>query len=70
MSIFEDLTPINNEVLASTRKKRPDDVDQSWVSNGKIFVKWKLDGKIEHLEYKHYQGWLDLDWPKNTNSSS
>ena len=33
MSIFEDMTKLNGEILASTRKKLPEEVDQSWFTN-------------------------------------
>ena len=66
LSVFEDLTQLNNEVLGSTRKKLPEEVDQSWSINGTIFIKWKSSGKIEKLEFKKFKYWLDLDWPKKT----
>ena len=69
MSVFEDLTQLNNKILASTRKKLPGEVDQSWSTNGNIFIKWKSNGKIEKLEFKKFQYWLDLDWPKKTTAS-
>ena len=68
--MFEDLIPVNNEVLGSTRKKLPEKVDQSWSINGNIFIKWKSIAKPEKLEYKKFQYWLDLDWPKKTTTSN
>ena len=65
ISIFDDLTPINNEVLASTRKKLPEKIDQSWFAYGKLFVKWKEDSRIEEIKYKNFEYWQKLPWPKD-----
>ena len=63
-AIFEDMSRLNSEILAATRKKLPDSVDQSLFANGSIFVKWKGDTQIQKLEFKDYQYWQKLDWPK------
>ena len=70
IAIYEDLTQLNNVVLASTRKKMPDVVDQSWFRNGCIYVKAKADGTVKQLEFNDYQGWLDLKWPEDKNATS
>ena len=62
--IFEDLTQLHNKVLASARKKSPDEVDEAWYRNGGIYIKWKASGTVEKLAYKDYQTWLDLPWIK------
>ena len=69
IAIFEDLTQLNNLVLASTRKKLPDVVERSWYRNGCIFVKSKADGTVKQLEFGDYKGWLDLKWPEDKNTS-
>ena len=63
--ISEDLTPIKQQVLACLRKKMPDEVDQSWSRNGRLFYKAKSNkDKIIEVQYKDFQMWLDLPWPK------
>ena len=69
MSIFEDMTKLNGEILASTKKKLPEEVDQSWFTNGHIFVKWK-SVTIERLEFKTLAYWLSLDWPKDEKTGN
>ena len=64
MQIFEDLTKLNTEVLASTRKKLPDEVEDSWYNNGNIYLKWKSNGSVEKILYEDYNTWLELPWPK------
>ena len=64
IQIFEDLTPLNSEILACTRKKLPDKIEDSWFNNGIIYTKLKSNGAVEKLPYKNYQTWLDLPWPK------
>lgn len=61
--IYEDLTRLNNEVLASARKKAPDEVSQAWSRDGKLFVKWKSSDKANQITFKDYQSWLELPWP-------
>ena len=65
-TIYEDMSRLNSEILASTRKKLPDAVEQSWFANDSIFVKWKNDSKPTKLEYKDYKYWLDLKWPEGS----
>ena len=62
-SIFEDLSRLNSEVLASARKKMPQEVDQTWSRNGKLFVKWKADSTVEQIKFCDYQQCLDMPWP-------
>ena len=47
IQIFEDLTQLNNKILACTRKKLPDEIEDSWYSNGIIYIKWKTNGVVE-----------------------
>ena len=62
--ISEDLTPIHQQVLACLRKKMPDEVDQSWSRNGRLFYKAKSNkDKLIEVQYKDFQMWLDLPWP-------
>ena len=63
LSMFDDLTPLNSKVLASTRKKRTDEVDQSWYAKGNIFVKWKHDSSVEAIKFADYDSWVDIPWP-------
>ena len=63
MSIFDDLTPLNSKVLASTRKKRTDEIEQSWFTKGNIFVKWKHDSSVETIKFADYESWVDIPWP-------
>ena len=64
IAIFEDMSRLNGEILASARKKLPEKVDQAWFTNGQIFVKWKSN-EIERIKFKDFNYWLKLDWPKN-----
>ena len=53
--ISEDLTSINQQVLACLRKKMPDEVDQSWSRNGRQFYKAKSNkDKIIEVQYKDF----------------
>lgn len=63
ISVYEDLTRLNNEVFASARLNMAEDVDQAWSRDGKLFVKWKAGANVERITYKDYQWWLDLPWP-------
>ena len=69
MSVFEELTPTNSAVLASARKKRLNDVDQAWYTNGAIFMKWKADASTEKILFKYYNKWLSLKWPEEVTQS-
>ena len=40
--ISEDLTPINQQVLACLRKKMPDEVEQSWSNRGRLYCKTSI----------------------------
>jgi len=64
--VYEDLTKLNYEVLASTRKKRPDKVKDSWSVGGKIFIKLKANDAIEKLKFEDFQEWLELPWPQTS----
>lgn len=69
--VSEDLTPINQLVLACLRKKMPDEVDQAWSKGGKLFYKQKSNpNTITEVQYKDYQTWIDLPWPEPTEESS
>ena len=68
-TIYEEMSRLNSEILAATRKKLPESVEQSWFSNGSIFVKWKNDQKVVKLEHKDFQYWLDLDWPEGSRTN-
>ena len=63
--INEDLTYLNQTVLASLRLKAKDRVAKCWSFEGKIYVKYKND-VTEQVKYKNYATWLALDWPKST----
>ena len=54
-------------VLACFRKKLPDEVDKVWSKNGVLSYKNKM-GHIHKVDYKDYQHWKDLDWPKGTTT--
>ena len=60
--IFEDLTQLHNKVLASVRKKSPDEVEEAWYRNGGIHIRWKASGNVQTLPYEDYQTWLNLPW--------
>ncbi|XP_052814252.1 uncharacterized protein LOC128241369 [Mya arenaria] len=60
--IFDDLTKLNHDVFMSVRLKMKDEVDQAWVSNGKILYRNKQD-RIVRVDYSDYDSWLDLPWP-------
>ena len=62
--ISEDLTPINQQVLACLRKKMPDEVEQSWSNRGRLYYKTRSDkDTIKEVHYKDFQMWIDLPWP-------
>ena len=64
--ISEDLTPINQHVLACLRKKMPDEIEQSWSKRGRLYYKSKSNkDNIKEVEYKDFQMWIDLPWPTN-----
>ena len=69
-SIFEDLTPLNAKVLASARKKQPDEVEHAWAANGKLFLQWKADSRVQQIKSEDYESWLDLPWPEDENTQS
>ena len=58
----EDLTRINQHVLACLRKKMPDEVTDAWSSNGTMFVKNKLDN-VRKVQFHEFNHWIDLPWP-------
>ncbi|XP_052778746.1 putative leucine-rich repeat-containing protein DDB_G0290503 [Mya arenaria] len=60
--LFDDLTKLNHEVFMSVRHKMKDEVDQAWISNGKILYRDK-SGKVIRVDYDDYDSWLDLPWP-------
>ena len=62
--VNEDLTQINQNVLACVRKKMADEVKQSWSINGHIFYESQTGEKIE-VKYCDFQEWVDLPWPVN-----
>ena len=58
----EDLTRVNNHILACVRKKKPETVDSAWTKNGRIYYKDK--DKIEcEVKYEDFPYWDDLEWP-------
>ena len=65
--VNEDLTQINQNVLACVRKKMPDEVKQSWSINGRIFYESQTGEKIE-VKYCDFQEWVDLPWPVNEHN--
>ena len=65
MSMFDDMSGLNSIILACLKKKQPDEVDQAWFANGKHFVKWKADSRVEKIKYEDYDTWLSLPWPKD-----
>ena len=62
--VNEDLTQINQNVLACVRRKMPDEVKQSWSINGRIFYESHTGEKLE-VKYSDFQEWIDLPWPVN-----
>ena len=65
LSINEDLTHLNQSVLASIRINGKADFSKTWSFEGKLFAKHK-NGKSEQVEYKHFAKWLSM-WPKEDN---
>ena len=65
ISINEDLTSINLEVLASLRLKGKDTIEKSWSYEGKLYAKMKT-GKIVPITSADYTEWLALKWPDET----
>jgi len=58
----DDLTPLNNQVFMSVKKKMPDEVKSVWWQNGSIFYRDRMDRKIR-VTWEDYDHWLDLPWP-------
>lgn len=61
--INEDLTRLNQLVLACVRKKMPDEVDKVWSRNGRIYYKNKT-GHVHEVKFVDFQQWIDLEWPE------
>ena len=58
----DDLTPLNNQVFMSVKKKMPDEVKSVWWQNGGIFYRDRMDRKVR-VTWEDYDHWLDLPWP-------
>lgn len=67
--VNEDLTKINQQVLACVRKKMTDEVARAWSRNGRIFYKSHTDTVLE-VKYKDFQNWIDLPWPEKERNTS
>ena len=67
MFVNEDLTQINQNVLACVRKKMPDEVKQSWSINGRIFYESHAGDKIE-VKYCDFQERVDWPWPEDVQA--
>lgn len=65
--ISEDLTRLNNYVLACVREKSPDEVENAWSDNGKILYEDKT-GEIREVRFNDYQDWIDMNWPDKKES--
>ena len=61
----EDLTAVNAQLLASVRKKMPDEVDQAWSQNGITSYRNKM-GHTHIVKYAECSQWLDLKWPDDS----
>lgn len=62
MYIMEDLTRLNQEVLASLRLKSPEFISRAWSYEGKLFAKSKND-IVKRITFSEYQNWLSKPWP-------
>lgn len=62
MSVMDDLTAENYDVLQSLKYKKPDTVQAAWYRNGKIFMK-DHSQRISHVPYKDYTLWTKIPWP-------
>lgn len=51
--INEDLTALNNHILGCVRKKKCDEVDSAWSTNGKIYFKNKHNS-VHEVKYEDY----------------
>lgn len=67
--INEDLTYLNQTVLASLRLKAKDRVAKCWSFKGKLYVKYKND-VTEQVKYENFATWLAKDWPKSTDEAN
>ena len=67
--INEDLTFVNQTVLASLRIKGKDKIDKCWSFEGKIYAKYKND-VTKQIKYKDYAAWLALLRPENNTSTN
>lgn len=70
--INEDLTTLNQHILAcirNMRKKQPDEVEGAWSIDGHLFYNNKT-GTIHRVWYENYQTWIDLRWPEPVEKGS
>ena len=69
LSINEDLTKINQSVLASLRVKTKgkDTIEKSWSVEGKIYAKYK-NNVVKPVKYEEYAKWLAYPWPEEENN--
>ena len=68
ISINEDLTKVNQSVLASVRVHGKSDIVKSWSLEGKLYAKYKND-VVKKIEYADYAHWLS-QWPEKGETSS
>ena len=66
--INEDLTRVNQHILACVRKKQSDEVESAWSNNGRIYYKHH-EKSVHEVEYKDYKHWSELNWPKEKAGS-
>jgi len=60
--VRDDLTPLNNQVFMSVKKKMPDEVQSVWWQNDSIFYRDRMDNKVR-VDWEDYNHWLELPWP-------
>ena len=63
LSLNEDLTRMNQQVLASMRLKGKGNDSKAWSFEGKLY-RLNKKGKSEVVPFAEFQMWLDKDWPK------
>ena len=63
LSLNEDLTRMNQQVLASMRLKDKDNITKAWSFEGKLY-RTNKKGITELVPFAEFQMWLDKKWPE------
>ena len=69
-SIFvnEDLTRLNQQVLASLRLKGNGEIEKCWSREGRLFAIYRGMTHPIEVKFKDYSTWIEKPWPKRNAS--